>query len=314
MRVTGDGSIKLVLHNDNVNSVTNPCDSANNDYDAAFARYDGTTYETVFNEVTYETEDNAYIGFMYGTPGSNTYAETHANINKSTILQNLEKWYKSNLTSYESKLADTIWCNDKSTQKVISYYADTEELINGNKVEGDVVFGLGYGKNATYYTASQKIKSNYIVWAHELNDGSDYRLGSSGTGPSLICPVDNNGGKLSKFTVNDIKKGNGALDYKIGLLTVDEVVFAGKVADGHYNSSVSMLTYLNENAYTICFSTLSPNFSGMVTQIYNCDGNDTFLNQNWIVNSSALRPAISLKSDTTISSGNGTSSDPFVIN
>ena len=45
-----------------------------------------------------------------------------------------------------------------------------------------------------------------------------------GTGPSLICPKDNNGGKLSKFTVDDTVYGNGDLDYKIGLLTVDEMV------------------------------------------------------------------------------------------
>ena len=29
--------------------------------------------------------------------------------------------------------------------------------------------------------------------------------------PSFVCPNDNNGGKLSKFTVDDTKYGNGAL-------------------------------------------------------------------------------------------------------
>ena len=50
--------------------------------------------------------------------------------------------------------------------------------------------------------------------------------------PSLICPNDNNGGKLSKFTVSDTTNGNGNLTYKIGLLTADEVEFVG----GMFNS------------------------------------------------------------------------------
>ena len=55
-----------------------------------------------------------------------------------------------------------------------------------------------------------------------------------GTGPSLICPNDNNRGKLSKFTVSDTTYGNGALkNYaKIGLLTDDEIAFAGSILDG----------------------------------------------------------------------------------
>ena len=47
--------------------------------------------------------------------------------------------------------------------------------------------------------------------------------------PSLICPNDNNGGKLSKFTVDDTTNGNGNLTYKIGLLTADEIAFAGSI-------------------------------------------------------------------------------------
>ena len=72
---------------------------------------------------------------MYGTAGASDYASAHANTNKSTILQNLETWYTNNLASYESKLADTIWCNDKST-------------VSG---------GPGYGTNSTYYAAYNRI-------------------------------------------------------------------------------------------------------------------------------------------------------------
>ena len=156
VRIVGDGSVKLVLHNDNTAGTANPCASSNNSDEAAFAHYDGSTYTSEFN-INYK--DNAYVGFMYGTVGASDYASTHANINKSTILKNLETWYTNNLASYESILADTIWCNDKST-------------VSG---------GLGYGTNETDYAAYNRLVSTKQ--------------------PTLICPNDNNGRKLSKFTL-----------------------------------------------------------------------------------------------------------------
>ena len=111
VRVSGDGSVKLILHNDNIAGVANPCDSANNSASAAFARYSGTTY-------------------------------------KSTILTNLETWYNNNLTAYESVIDNSVWCNDKTNvtdtsydpwrmtpnglgyAKNVTYYGATQRLIS----------------------------------------------------------------------------------------------------------------------------------------------------------------------------------------
>ena len=134
VRINGDGSVKLVLHNDNTSKVSSPCDASNNSTAAAFARYSGSSYTSTFNRYY---GDNAHIGFMYGSASSSSYASTHANTNKSTILTNLETWYTNNLTSYADKLADTIWCNDKST-------------ASG---------GLGYGHNETNYAAYNRLVS-----------------------------------------------------------------------------------------------------------------------------------------------------------
>ncbi|UKI28733.1 MAG: hypothetical protein L6V78_07690 [Clostridium sp.] len=101
VRVGGDGSVKLILHNDNTAGAANPCDAANNSASAAFARYSGETYKSAFNT---DYNDNAYVGFKYGTVGASDYASTHANTNKSTILTNLDSWYdKNNLKDYEKK-------------------------------------------------------------------------------------------------------------------------------------------------------------------------------------------------------------------
>ena len=310
VRVTGDGSIKLVLHNDNVNNVASPCASSNNSTSAAFARYSGTTYTTKYNE---QRNDNTYVGFMYGTAGSNKYAETHANTNKSTILQNLETWYKNNLATYESKLADTIWCNDKSTkldQTLIT--ASLNTTTNKLDISSNNFPGLGYGTNNTLYSGNQRARTNYVYMDTSYND-----YGTVGTGPTLICPLDNEGGKLSKLTVSDTINGNGALEYKVGLLTSDEVLYAGSIDYYGYQalnySDSSINSYLRENATDGVYWSFSPDrFDGSAVVL--SVGGDGSVHVTWVANAGGLRPAVSLTSTTTISGGNGTSSNPFIVN
>ena len=167
VRVGGDGSVKLILHNDNPTGAANPCDAANNSASAAFARYSDTTYKSAFNS---SYNDNAYVGFKYGTVGSSTYEATHANTNNSTILTNLETWYNNNLKTYESVIDDNVWCNDKTNVTDTSYdpWSKTPN-------------GLGYAKNVTYYGATQRLVSS--------------SNSAGGTGPSLKC-----NGELSKIT------------------------------------------------------------------------------------------------------------------
>ena len=184
VRVGGDGSVKLILHNDNPTGAANPCDAANNSASAAFARYSGETYKSAFNE---KTDDNAYLGFMYGAAGATDYASTHANTNKSTILINLETWYNNNISDYADKIADTVWCNDKTIVKDTTY--------NPSSYGGNAT-GLGFGINKTWYGAAQRLLST---------SGS-----AGGTGPSLKC-----NGDLSK------------INSKVGLITADELAFAG---------------------------------------------------------------------------------------
>ena len=269
VRVGGDGSVKLILHNDNTTGAANPCDSANNSASAAFARYSGTTYTSVFNEYS---DDNAYVGFKYGTPGSSTYEATHANINKSTILTNLETWYNTNLKTYESVIDNTVWCNDKTNVTDTSY--------NPSSYGGSVT-GLGYGTNKTYYGATQRLLS------------ADAKPG--GTGPSLKC-----NGELSK------------INSKIGLITADELAFAG------YASRLqNTTTYLQENATDINWWSSSPrgfykSFSDSKAGVWVVNGSDGEFLSFFVNFAHGVRPSISLKSTTNVT-GEGTSSTPYII-
>ena len=265
VRVGGDGSVKLILHNDNTAKAANPCNSANNSTTAAFARYSGTTYTSRFNT---NYDDNAYVGFMYGTVGSSTYAATHANTNKSTILTNLETWYNNNLKTYESIINDTVWCNDKTNITDTSY----NPLYESNPT------GLGYGKNVTYYGATKRLVSS--------------SNSAGGTGPSLKC-----NGELSK------------INSKVGLITADELAFAGYAYDIYYAS-----TYLLENATDTGWWSLSPiDFRGDNALVWIVNSSYYYLQVGAVDSANGVRPSISLKPSTNVT-GNGSSENPYIIN
>ena len=264
VRVSGDGSVKLILHNDNPTGAANPCDAVNNSASAAFARYSGTTDTSAFN-LSYN--DNAYVGFKYGAEGSSTYDATHANTNNSTILTNLETWYTNNLKTYESVIDDNVWCNDKTNVTDTSYNPWGYSNVNG----------LGYAKNVTYYSATQRLVST---------SGS-----AGGTGPSLKC-----NGELSK------------INSKVGLITADELAYAGYA----YNIS-NTTTYLQENATDTYWWSLSPSsFIGGNAYVWYVYGSYGRFGDNGVYGAGGVRPSISLKSTTNVT-GEGTSSTPYII-
>ena len=295
VRVTGDGSIKLVLYNYNGLTSTNntpasstPCNVTGNDL--AFARYEGDTYKSAFNS---SFNDNAYVGLMYYESGTDTssYAEAHTNTNASTILTNLNKWYTNVLSKQanfnDSQLADTIWCNDKSVV--------TDATFN----PGGYTLGTnyGYGTNINYYSATKRLQST---------SGS-----TGGTGPTLICPNDYTGGKLSKFTVSDTTYGNGALSgyAKVGLLTADEIAFAG----GALSKSNSTY-YIKGNANLNFWWALSPGVFSGYARVWVVSGRISDHDFVDVDSGDGVRPSLSLQSGVKIStSGNGSATSPYKI-
>ena len=247
VRIGGDNTVKLILHNDNISNASNPCSSANNSTTAAFVHYDGNIYKSEFNS---NYNDNAYVGFMYGTPGSATYEATHANTNKSTILTNLETWYNNNLKTYESVIDNNVFCNDKSLSS-----------------------GSGYSANATDYAARERLYTSKI--------------------PSLKC-----NGELSKITS------------KIGLITADEVAFAGYAVRGYITTS-----YLKENATGYSWWSLSPAgfYNKSLSYVFRVRSDNDAIDICNVNVDSSVRPVISLVSSITISGVSGTSEDPYVV-
>ena len=243
----------------------------------------GTSTQIGTSAFNTKYDDNAYVGYMYGTAGSSTYAATHANTNDSTIKTYIDNWYSQNFDeSATSKLEDTIFCNDRSTK---AYDASTIGEASRSS------YGtLGYKKNKTLYIASHR--SSYY---------------SKTPNPSLACLNDND-----KFTV-DSKNGNGALTYPVGLITLDEGIFAG--FNTYYSNTSDYkdtTNYLYTNSY---YWTLSPVMMGD-------DGNaniGSIVSAGEIRNGASkdangVRPVVSLKPNTLIDSiGDGSFNNPYKV-
>ena len=199
--------------------------------------------------------------------------QVHGLTSNSTIKGIVDGWYEDNIQGTpEEDLISTEagFCGDRTPS--------TSESSNN---------GLGgTGTTETYYGAYIRLRTNKT--------------------PTFECPDEDN----DLYTVDGSNKGNHALDYPIGLITADEVAYAG----GVYSTSTSNSGYyLYTNQY---YWTISPFWSAG-----NFGANVFFMNSNGSINSGGnpvterfgVRPVINLKADVTISSGNSTSVSPYVI-
>ena len=251
IRINGDGSVRMIYAGTSAHE-NGYDDSSTNDMNIGTSEFN-TNYN-----------DNAYVGFMYGTTGASDYATTHANTNDSIIKTALDTWYTNNIknTTNEQYIADAIYCNDRSLDTTSS--------------------GTGAGTSATNYGAYNRLYDNKT--------------------PTLKCSQVND--RFTKSAAVSGVTGNGKLTNAIGLITADEVAYAG----GTFNSKNTKY-YLNaDNRYW----TMSPSsFYGSSAYGYYVERSGRIIDDDGNIGS--IRPVISLSSGA-LSSGTGTKTDPFKIN
>ncbi len=120
------------------------------------------------------------------------------------------------------------------------------------------------------------------------------------TGPNAQGTIDSEGNEI---------KGNNALETPVGLITMDEAIYAGGLA-GNNNYGYWLHTGAN-------YWTMSPYFfNGSIAHVFivNSDGALTGIHVSY---NYGIRPVINLKSDTkfTFTDGEdiGTSSNPYIV-
>lgn len=212
---------------------------------------------------------------------NNTYSSTIKGNN--TTEGTLDYWYYTNIEQkgYSSYIEDTIWCNDRSIYSLGGFNP------NGGSTYIDWDIDHHYLNASLLYASSQYLTAETIT-------------------PSLRCSRN-----IDRFTVSG-SNGNGALDYPVGLLTVDEIILAGADNQSSANSSY----YLHNNYYYWSISPFNFNdwhaLNGFVESdpIFNIGGLYE-CNVEWYY---GVRPSISLKTGFSLTgNGNGTATNPYIV-
>ena len=239
--------------------------------------YNGTSTATTGNSTMINTSqafngsynNNAYVGYMYKS------GEVHGLSTNSSIKTKLDEWYISNL-------------------------ADEAEYLDGN---------AGFCGDRTPYSGSGTGTSS--------TDYAAYNRLVNSKNPTFKCSdIDND-----LYTTPGSSKGNGALivnnsndeNYRdetptpIGLITADEVAFAGGVV-GSSKSNSSYYLYNNARYWTMSPYNFYDGYAAYVFVVYDFGGLG-----DWNVDSTlGVRPVINIRADVSIT-GSGTVSDPFKV-
>ena len=227
-----------------------------------------------------------YQGTSANTTGSNTQTQTsafnssynnnmyvgymyqsnqpHGLTSSSTIKGILDTWYQNNLARYADDLdGNAGFCGDRTP-------STSSSSINNSG---------GTGTTQTYY-------AGYVRY-----------YGNTSLTPTFECTNDSD-----LYTTSGSEDGNKALQYPIGLISMDEVWYAG----GYQANNTSYYLYTGQNYWT-----LSPSSYPNANVFFVNSNGRLFWNR--VHYTYGVRPVVNLKADVQISTGSGTSSNPYVI-
>ena len=309
VRINEDGSIRLVTQ-DSIGS-------------------------SVFNE---HSSDNAFVGYMYGISEATTVIgdvnEDGKLDTKDSVLlsQYLAGWTSAQLSNRQLLIADMNYDGSVTTADATilsqvtaewSYNIDDySSTARYNKTHANVTDSTIKAYIDDWYEANLKTNySSYLADAGFCNDRSlnvGLGYGLTGTTYRVYDRLKNNKTPQFKceqsndlFTTTTSTKGNKSLDYPIGMLTMDEVAYAGAI---YVTSQDTMYLINGDYFWTMSpyqfFSAPSVGYTAMTWLI----GGGGFARQAHVdLGGVSVRPVINLKSCTLWKSGNGTSSLPYQI-
>ena len=191
---------------------------------------------------------------------------------------------------------DTLYLEEKYRNKGYGSKVSTEEgFCNDRRVAGSSETfwnsdtKRGYGTNTTAYAPFSRFLTTGGSWASTQN-------------PTFKCSQISS----DMFTPTASSKGNKKLSSPVGLITADEVVFAG--GKGGTNNT-SYYLYTGQNYWTMSpYSADSDSWAS----VFSVNSSDR-LGDGDVRLLRGVRPVINLANNVTISSGNGSVSNPYVI-
>ena len=189
---------------------------------------------------------------------------------------------------YGSSIDDETYTDESTIKKTIDTWYKTNMTSYTSQLE-DTVFC-----NDRSYTTS----------GSNLHFGAYTRLNTNKT-PTLKCQK-----VRDKFTTST-SNGNGALTYPVGLITVDEMAYAGGnfFYSSSSNAKSSFYLYTGKDYWA-----LSPEsfLDSSAVEFYL--GSSGYFGNHRVTYSSGVRPSVSLQPGIAMTGGgSGTATDPFVI-
>ena len=336
IRTTDTGGVKLIYNGspDGSGNCTNTTETDTQIGTSAF----NTNYTSL-----------ADVGYMYGTRYSNS-GRSSSNLATSYVYGGDVTYSGGTYTLVDTITSTGTWSTDYNTLNnnhyscfstgntcssvYYIYYTDTSyayyiTLTNGKKVEDALDEMFTNTTDSTiktqidnWYNINMLSYTSYIEDTIYCNDRSISELngwnpnGGSTTSylyfspykriwtnytPTLSCSR-----TQDRFTVSSTL-GNGALTYPVGLITSDEVMYAG-VRGSTTNNTYYL--YTNQNYWAG-----SPNYFNNNTASELSVGHHGSFSTSYPVFDSTLgvRPIISLKATDVVSSGDGSSTNPYVV-
>ena len=224
-----------------------------------------------------------YQGTSANTTGTGTQSGTSAF--NSTYTDNMYVGFKYTSGNVHGTGTNSIILTALNTwySSNLSSYASS---IDGN---------AGFCGDRTPSTSSSSINSSGGIGTTTTYYAGYIRL-ITNKQPTFDCPS----GDL--YTIKGSEDGNKALTYPIGLISADEVAYAGGV---FATNNTSYYLYTGQNYWT-----MSPSDCPTADVFYVDSSGQIFSTR--VSNSVGVRPVINLRADVTLS-GSGTTSDPYVV-